>query len=76
MAKRKFVIKVDEDLCKGCLLCVEFCPKDCLQVSENLNRKGVQYAVFASGENCTGCKNCATVCPEAAIEIYEEAGGE
>ena len=29
-----------EDRCKGCILCVEYCPKDILEMSSGFNHKG------------------------------------
>lgn len=33
-------IKINPDYCKGCLVCVEFCPKNVLKPSESINAKG------------------------------------
>jgi 2-oxoglutarate ferredoxin oxidoreductase subunit delta len=72
----KGYIEIDQELCKGCTLCIEFCPKGIITLSKNLNAKGYHPACFA-GENpkkgkrqCTGCSICAIVCPEVAIEVY------
>jgi len=34
MAKRNFTVEIDEEFCKGCNLCVEFCPKNVFTTSE------------------------------------------
>lgn len=66
-------VKIDEERCKGCGLCVEFCPKSCLGFSKRLNSKGYFPAEFTGdGDCCTGCAICATVCPDVAIEVYRE----
>jgi NAD-dependent dihydropyrimidine dehydrogenase PreA subunit len=62
-------ITIDKDFCKGCLFCIEFCPKKVIQLSEQLNVKGYHYAEY-KGEGCIGCANCAVMCPEVAIEVY------
>jgi len=67
--KKKFVIKVDRRLCKGCNLCIEFCPKNVLALSDDLGEKGVPVAEVRDGEACIGCGNCTIVCPEAAVEL-------
>ena len=63
---------IDEDRCKGCGLCVEFCPKNCLSMSEGLNRIGYHAAVLVKPEECNGCAMCAQMCPEIAIRIYRK----
>ena len=68
-------IKVDRELCKGCQLCIEFCPKQCIAVSPDLNEKGYYPAELVKVEGkdaCTGCTICAVVCPDLAIEVYRD----
>ena len=65
-------IKIDEQFCKGCKFCIEFCPKGVIRVSTRLNAKGYAVAEDAEKKSCTGCATCALVCPEAAIEVYRE----
>ena len=72
----KGYIEIDQEFCKGCKLCIEFCPKGIISLSDSLNQKGYHPAYFIE-ENvkkekrqCTGCSICAIVCPEVAIEVY------
>jgi 2-oxoglutarate ferredoxin oxidoreductase subunit delta len=65
-------IIVAKDICKGCELCIQACPQDCLEMSPNLNLKGYRY-VQLKNDTCTGCINCAIVCPESAITVYRQA---
>ncbi len=65
-------IAIDTELCKGCGLCIEFCPKKVIVVSVQLNAKGYAPAQCRENAGCTGCATCATMCPEAAIEVYRE----
>lgn len=62
-------IEIDRERCKGCMLCVEFCPKKCISLSEELNLKGYFVAAFDAAAECTACGNCALVCPDVAIEV-------
>ena len=66
-------IKINRDKCKGCQICVEFCPKRVIAVSKTLNDKGYYPAEFRQAEGkegCTGCTTCFLMCPDLAIEVY------
>jgi 2-oxoglutarate ferredoxin oxidoreductase subunit delta len=67
--KRKNIVRIDKERCKGCNLCITVCSRGIVKPSKNLNLKGFHYAVIQSENNCTGCKFCAEICPDAAIEI-------
>ncbi len=64
-------VSIDEGLCKGCELCIPFCPYDSLAMTKHLNEHGLRMAHFKEGNPCSGCSHCALMCPEAAIEILE-----
>lgn len=67
-----FKVKIKRDLCKSCGLCIEYCPRDLLELDDELNVRGVKPAVFqGEPDRCIGCGNCAVMCPDAAIEIEE-----
>ncbi|OGN93792.1 MAG: tungsten formylmethanofuran dehydrogenase [Chloroflexi bacterium RBG_13_50_10] len=70
MATVKGTIEISQELCKGCELCIFFCPKGLLSASSKLNASGYLPAVFNDNGECTGCAICALVCPEVAIEVY------
>jgi len=65
-------IKVDEDLCKGCNLCITFCPQKVLERSEKLNKKGVFPPKVVREDNCVKCHLCELICPDFAIAVIEE----
>jgi 2-oxoglutarate ferredoxin oxidoreductase subunit delta len=65
-------IEINSSLCKGCELCIYFCPKQVIAVSEKLNDAGYLPAKVNNKEGCTGCAICALVCPEVAIEVYRD----
>ena len=62
-------IEIDGERCKGCTLCIEYCPKKCISLSEALNLKGYFVAAFDAAGECSACGNCALMCPDVAIEV-------
>ena len=62
-------ITIEGERCKGCLFCIELCPKKSICLSEDLNLKGYFMASFDPDTGCNGCGTCALMCPEAAIEV-------
>ncbi len=63
-------IKIDRERCKGCELCVHFCPKGCIAMEDGFNSKGHRPSCFTRRDECTGCASCARVCPDVAIEVW------
>jgi Pyruvate/2-oxoacid:ferredoxin oxidoreductase delta subunit len=57
------LLRVDQNECKGCGLCVEACPPRVIVMGEELNHYGYRTASYA-GAGCTGCGICFMVCPE------------
>lgn len=65
------MVKINSDECKGCGLCVEACPRKCLDLEPGLNPYGVHPAGFVGEDKCTGCGICFYNCPEpGAITVY------
>lgn len=60
------VVFIKKEQCKGCELCIEFCPRTVLARSKDFNAKGYHYPVAITGD-CINCRLCVTVCPEYAI---------
>jgi 2-oxoglutarate ferredoxin oxidoreductase subunit delta len=69
-------VKFEEARCKGCGLCVHFCPQKILRISSHLNPKGFFPAELFDETRCTGCMTCARMCPDIVIEVYREEKGE
>ena len=66
-------IKINEEFCKGCGLCIDTCPLKLIRTSNRVSKKGYHAAEFFDPENkCSGCTFCALICPDAAITIYRE----
>ena len=58
------------DLCKGCGLCVKFCPKGLIVLAQDkINAKGHHPAEITDQEKCVGCAFCATMCPDCIIKV-------
>jgi 2-oxoglutarate ferredoxin oxidoreductase subunit delta len=72
-ANMKYLHVIDKDRCKGCGLCVTTCPKNVLEISDQVNTKGYFPAFRARPEDCIYCAMCCTMCPDVAIDISEEA---
>lgn len=66
-------LELNENLCKGCELCVKACPRDVLAMGNNINALGYKPAAVVDAERCTGCKACALVCPEVVFTIWQTA---
>ena len=62
-------ISINENICKGCELCVKTCPRGVIAVSEKLNAKGYHPAEPKNPELCVGCRSCAMMCPDVAITV-------
>lgn len=66
------MIRIDEQMCKGCSICIEFCPKGILVLSETINKHGYYPPLVVKVEDCHGCRLCELLCPEFAIFIVNE----
>lgn len=60
-----------EELCKGCELCINFCPKKCLGLAEHFNAQGFRPAEMKKPDECIGCAFCARMCPDVVIEVHK-----
>lgn len=63
MAKRN-IIRIDEDKCNGCALCIPNCPEGALQIIDGKAR-------LISDLFCDGLGACIGYCPQGAISVEE-----
>lgn len=66
-----FKVNFRKEKCKGCELCVNFCPKKLIIMDKNINSNGYYTPIILKDNqaNCIGCSSCAKVCPDSAIII-------
>ena len=65
--KPKGTVSISPEKCKGCGLCIAFCPTGVLAVSDQFNAKGYHPPYAKNPEACTGCGLCGMFCPDFAI---------
>ena len=59
-------VVINRDWCKGCNICVTFCPKKVLELDEK------DKSTVLRPELCIGCKLCELLCPDLAITVLAE----
>ncbi len=57
---------INREWCKGCGICVAFCPKQVLALDED------EKAVAVNPQDCICCRLCEHRCPDLAIDIETE----
>lgn len=63
-------VTINEELCKGCGLCIGACPKKLVALQEDkLNLKGFHPAGVADQTACIACAFCAEMCPDCVITV-------
>ncbi len=60
-------VHIAKDRCKGCGFCIEYCPNDVLELSDEFNSKGYHPPIVVKPEECLNCGLCEILCPEFAI---------
>jgi len=55
---------INEELCKGCGICVDSCCMDVIRMNEENNKAVIKYP-----DECMCCYYCELDCPENAIYV-------
>ncbi len=68
MAKGRIIIDIDR--CKGCALCISYCPVNILELDlTTTNERGYTPLMTNDKEKCIGCGFCAIMCPDSVITV-------
>lgn len=65
-------ISLDENLCKGCYICINVCPMDVYEKGPEIGPKGFRPVVIAHPDKCIKCNECELMCPDLAIIVRED----
>lgn len=65
-------VRILRERCKGCGFCVEYCPYNVLEISNEFNNMGYHPPHVKNAEACTNCGLCEMLCPEFAIYLEEQ----
>ncbi len=64
MSSPKAEIEIIEQYCKGCNICVAFCPTNVLEMD-------LFVVKTAKPEACIACMQCELRCPDFAIKVHK-----
>ena len=66
---------VQPERCKGCGICVAFCPERILVPGGKLNSYGYAAVKTIKDGTCRGCLHCYVMCPDLAIAFIRGKTG-
>ncbi|MGV9169798.1 MAG: 4Fe-4S dicluster domain-containing protein [Promethearchaeia archaeon] len=72
MPKRAKRIVIDEEMCKGCHICISVCPQNVLEKSDEVDNRGFFLPEVRDLQSCIVCRLCEMECPDFAISVIEE----
>ena len=70
--KKKFRVIHNHELCKGCGLCMAYCPTGRIEA----DILGKAQFPEETRDKCTGCKRCVWFCPDFANWVEEDDSEE
>ncbi len=66
-------VLINKERCKGCQLCVRFCPLHLLILGNSINSSGYVVVELIDSHKCTRCTACALICPDNAVVVLKRA---
>lgn len=70
VARSAFVNTVDEDLCQGCEICIDYCQFDALASATDA------MLIEINATSCVGCGVCVPNCPDQALVLVRRPEDE
>jgi electron transport complex protein RnfB len=70
VARSAFINTVDEDLCEGCEICIDYCQFDALALAADA------LLIEINPTRCVGCGVCVPACPEEALVLVRRPDEE
>ncbi len=68
-AYKYYPLIIIDEICEACRKCVDQCPRNVLEYSEEENK-----IVITDIENCSMCKTCVRDCEQSAIHVESQEG--
>jgi 2-oxoglutarate ferredoxin oxidoreductase subunit delta len=68
-------VLIQSERCKGCGICVKFCPEKILVLGDELNLYGYPAIRMVDQDACTHCLRCSLVCPDVVFAFVQEENG-
>ena len=69
-------LRIAEERCKGCALCVAICPPRVLALQDDrVNVLGHHPVTLLDAARCTSCALCARICPDAVFDVFAAPRG-
>ncbi len=65
----RFKAMIQAEYCKGCGICLAFCPEKTLIWAEKLNSFGYPVVELADEKACRGCLQCFLMCPDVVFNF-------
>lgn len=63
-------LTINRQRCKGCGMCLAYCSKGLLKLSEGINEAGYHPVEQIDPQQCTGCSLCVLMCPDICLELH------
>ena len=65
-------LMIQPERCKGCGICIKFCPEKILVLVGELNSYGYPTVGIIDEKACTHCLRCSLVCPDVVFAFLSE----